>query len=95
MKNNSITVLAEITDADSTEYGKTVEVQIDLIDLDTEELLLYLETKGFQFNEEDFVGEGLDYADQTKLDEIRTLFNKGSWQEREEIYKRITNGESI
>jgi len=92
MKNNSITVLAEITDEDSTEYGETVEVQIDLTDLDTEELLLYLETKGCQFKEDDFVGEELDYADQTKLDEIITLFTKGSWQEREEIYKRITNG---
>lgn len=35
------------------------------------------------------LANGLDYIDQKRLDEITELFLKGSFQQREEIYKKL------
>ena len=58
-----------------------------------EKMIDYLESDGWEIK---FSGarskDGLDYLDQTKLDEIVKLFVDSSWIERDVIYNRVRNG---
>lgn len=60
-------------------------------EVDDSEMVEYLRDVGYTVFEGDERDEsGLDYIDQKRLEEITELFLKGSFQEREEIYNKIT-----
>lgn len=56
---------------------------------DNVDMIQHLEDVGYTVLTEDELDNGLDYIDQKRLDEITDLFLRGSFQEREEIYKTI------
>jgi len=85
---SKINVLAEITDEDSEAYGETVEVEIDLGDIEIAELCSFLEICDYTVYENNFEPE-LDSVDSDMLEEIVSLFYAANWAGRKEIWENV------
>lgn len=52
-------------------------------------MIEHLEYEGYTVLKDSELDNSLDLIDQKRLDEITELFIRGSFQEREEIYKNV------
>jgi hypothetical protein len=85
---------SDLDDFDNTDLWNHLNnsYSFDVYDeLDDEDMVDYLERKGYTIDTPDFIDNGLDYVDASMLEEIENLFLNSSCAERVEIFNKIIN----
>ena len=97
MSEKGVTINVSLYDFDSDEireYAKNylgLISESDIADFDDDDLLTELEHRGWDITGwyRSSIEVELDYKDQEILREIIGKFNNASWQEREDIWKKL------
>ena len=88
---STVKVLAEITDEDCEAYLETVEVEIELGEIDVADLIEQIELCGYKVSED--VEKDLDDTDYGLLSDIQEKFHSLDWAGREKLHKTIMSYE--